>query len=67
MKFMTTKELKAIYIPKFKHELAEGLPEIAIVSMITQMRHVGQINTKEANIMADCLWIAKGELREEAE
>jgi hypothetical protein len=62
---MKTKELKAKYVPKFKRELTEGITDSAIVSMITQMHNVGQINRAQANTIADCLWIAKGELRKE--
>ena len=65
---MTTKErkeLQARYVPKFKRELSEGITSKAIFAMVTQMHRVGQLNEEQANTVADCVWIAKSELREE--
>ena len=64
---MKAKELKAKYVPKFKRELSEGITEKAIISMITQMHHVGLLTFGQASTVTDCLAIAKGELREERE
>ena len=64
---MTAKELQAKYIPKFKRELSEGITSKAIFAMVTQMYRVGQLNEAQANTVADCVWIAKSELREERE
>ena len=63
----TAKELKAIYIPKFRRELDEGIPSKAIFSMVDQMHRAGQLTRREANVVADCVWIAKNRLREERE
>lgn len=59
------KELQARYVPKFKRELSEGITSKAIFAMITQMYRVGQLSEEQANTVADCVWLAQSDLREE--